>query len=167
MRPSLETARLRLTAVRPGDVEDLHAMFATAAAHMASAGALPAPAETRTWVHRRMAVEREHGLVWYVLRDRRTGELIGNCGLFARRTGVAEPELGYEVVHAHREQGYATEAARAVLVEADASGIPRVWVTVRPGNAASLRVAAKIGMVYVRCEVDDRGELLYLSRARP
>jgi RimJ/RimL family protein N-acetyltransferase len=164
VRALIETARLRLRAVTPGDVDDLHEIFSGATAHVVGAGAFSAREETRSWVLRRMEVEREHGLVWYVLRDRRTGDLIGNCGLFAGHTGLGEPEIGYEIVRAHRGKGYATEAGRAVLHEADSAGISRVWATVRPRNAGSLRVIMKLGMIFSRSEPDERGELLYFTR---
>ncbi|HEV7897046.1 MAG TPA: GNAT family N-acetyltransferase [Planosporangium sp.] len=163
----IDTVRLRLTAVRPSDVDDLHEIFSGTTAQAGDAGAFSVREETRAWVRRRMEAAREHGLAWYVLRDRRTGELIGNCGLFAGRTGPVEPEIGYEIVRAHRRKGYATEAVLAVLAEADAAGVARVWATVRPRNAGSLRVAAKIGMVYSHSELDERGDLLYFTRPRP
>jgi RimJ/RimL family protein N-acetyltransferase len=60
--------------------------------------------------------------------------------------------------------GLATEAARAVLDDALASGIGRVWATIRPHNTASLRVAAKIGMTPRHTRPDSRGPLVYLAR---
>jgi [ribosomal protein S5]-alanine N-acetyltransferase len=46
---------------------------------------------------------------------------------------------------------------QAVLDEALASGIGRVWATIRPRNTASLRVAAKIGMPPRHTRPDSRG----------
>jgi RimJ/RimL family protein N-acetyltransferase len=53
--------------------------------------------------------------------------------------------------------------AGAVLDDALASGIGRVWATIRPHNAASLRVAAKIGMTRRHTRPDSRGPLVYLA----
>ncbi|MGP3534428.1 GNAT family N-acetyltransferase [Microbacterium sp. RD1] len=55
-------------------------------------------------------------------------------------------EIGW---HLHPDawgRGYATEAARVVLGEAWASGIPRVVAVTHPDNAASQRVCRRIGM---------------------
>jgi hypothetical protein len=70
---------------------------------------------------------------------------------FTHGAGVSSPRGlgGYSPVLAvgvGSKGGLATEAARAVLDDALASGIGRVWATIRPHNTASLRVAAKIGM---------------------
>ncbi|MEV6605081.1 GNAT family N-acetyltransferase [Kutzneria sp. NPDC051319] len=59
--------------------------------------------------------------------------------------------------------GLAGEAAHAVLAECFAAGVRRVWATVRPANAASLRIAADLGMTLRHRRADDRGELLYLA----
>ncbi|NEC03775.1 GNAT family N-acetyltransferase [Streptomyces sp. SID7909] len=64
----------------------------------------------------------------------------------------------------HQGRGLAAEAARAVLAECDAVGIPRVWATIRPRNAASLTVAARLGLAHAHTRTDERGKLLYLSR---
>ena len=92
--------------------------------------------------------------------------MLGNCGVFAGRTGSAEPEIGYEIRRSCQGRGLATEAARAVLDDALASGISRVWATIRPHNTASLRVAAKIGMTLQHTKADSRGPLAYLARPR-
>ncbi|HEY2263676.1 MAG TPA: GNAT family N-acetyltransferase [Streptosporangiaceae bacterium] len=78
--------------------------------------------------------------------------------------GGAEPEIGYEIRRSSQGRGLATEAAGAVLNEALASGIGRVWATTRPHNTASLRVAAKIGMTPRHTRADGRGPLVYLAR---
>jgi RimJ/RimL family protein N-acetyltransferase len=61
-------------------------------------------------------------------------------------------------------RGYACEAAAAVISECARVHVARVWATVRPSNAASLRVLARVGMQLNRIEHDDRGSLHYLSR---
>jgi [ribosomal protein S5]-alanine N-acetyltransferase len=157
VRHLIETTRLRLTAVCTADVDELYRIFGD------PSDAFSTLHETRIWVERRIDAARVSDLVWYVLRDRRSGELVGTCGLFAGRTGAVEPEIGYEIVPDHRGKGYATEAARAVLAEAEASGVPRVWTTIRPGNCGSLRVAMKIGMTYSHRRPDERGDMLYLA----
>ncbi len=95
-----------------------------------------------------------------------TGLLLGNCGVFAGRTGPDEPEIGYEIRRSRQGQGLAGEAAQAVLDEALSSGIPRIWATIRPHNTASQRVATRIGMQHHSVGTDSKGRLLYLVSPR-
>ncbi len=104
------------------------------------------------------------GIGALVLRRREDGEPLGYCAIVVGRGTVEEPELAYELLpHAHG-QGYATEAARAVLEAAFATGRTRVWATVRTWNAPSLRVLEKLGFRRDRVTADDAGELLWLVR---
>ena len=53
---------------------------------------------------------------------------------------------------------YATEAARAVVALARATGLRRLWADVWGWNRPSLRVLAKLGFVeHSRAEVEGRG----------
>ncbi len=45
-----------------------------------------------------------------------------------------------------------------------ATGRHRLWSTVRPANAASLRVLEKIGFRRDHVTTDDRGDVVYLVR---
>jgi RimJ/RimL family protein N-acetyltransferase len=55
-------------------------------------------------------------------------------------------ELGYSCVPAHQGHGYVTEAARAIVDWAFASGLHRVYACLEPRNTASARVVEKLGM---------------------
>lgn len=56
-------------------------------------------------------------------------------------------EMGYVLARKHWGQGYASEAAAAVLGFArEELGLDRVEATCRPGNVASQRVLRRIGM---------------------
>jgi ribosomal-protein-alanine N-acetyltransferase len=74
------------------------------------------------------------------------GDVIGYCGLTARRTGSPdEPELAFELLRAVHGVGYATEAGHAVVSWASDAGLPRLWASVWDWNLASRRVLAKLG----------------------
>ncbi len=75
-----------------------------------------------------------------------TRDVIGYCGLIdSGRPSEGEPELAFELLRRVWGQGYATEAATAVLDWARSSGYERVWATVWEWNTASRRVLAKVG----------------------
>lgn len=164
MTPLIMTGRLELRPFRPEDAAELHEIFSDPDTHTIGDGPFTSLAQTAAWISRRADTERQYGLLWYAVRDRVTGRLLGNCGLFAGRTGSAEPEIGYEIRRSFQGQGLASDAARAVLDDALASGIGRVWATIRPHNTASLHVAAKIGMTPRHTTPDSRGPLIYLAR---
>lgn len=65
-------------------------------------------------------------------------------------------EIGFTVFPEFRGRGYATEAARALIGwAARERGVRRFIASVRPGNAPSLRVVAKLGFVQTGRQWDD------------
>lgn len=82
------------------------------------------------------------------VQRRATADVIGYCGLVLDGSGAAgEPELAFELLRAVHNQGYATEAARAVLAWTAGAGYARVWAGVWEWNTASRRVLEKLGFV--------------------
>ncbi len=83
---------------------------------------------------------------------------VGACGIFPHDDGL---KLGYIVDHRHVGNGYAREVARAVCdrVRAERPG-DRIYATIRPDNAASVRVAEHIGFRSAGDWPDDAGPLL-------
>lgn len=61
--------------------------------------------------------------------------------------GVGEVEVGWHLHPDSWGQGYATEAARAVIDRGFGAGVPEVYAVVRPGNVASVAVCLRLGMV--------------------
>ncbi|WP_086826954.1 GNAT family N-acetyltransferase [Allokutzneria sp. NRRL B-24872] len=75
-------------------------------------------------------------------------DVIGYCGL-------VDGELAFELLQRVWGQGYATEAATAVLDRARSSGHERLSATVREWNTTSRRVLAKLGFTEIeRRDVD-------------
>ena len=107
------------------------------------------------------------GIGALVLRRRDDDEALGYCqAIVVGRGTVDEPEIAYELLPSAHGHGYATEAARAVLDAAFATGRTRIWSTVRPWNAPSLRVLDKLGFRRDHVTVDDAGEIVWLVRER-
>jgi RimJ/RimL family protein N-acetyltransferase len=63
-------------------------------------------------------------------------------------------------------QGYATEAARAVLDAAHATGRARIWATLRESNTASFRVLDKLGFRRDHTTRDDGGAVVWMVHDR-
>jgi RimJ/RimL family protein N-acetyltransferase len=102
-----------------------------------------------------------------VMERKGTGDVLGYCGLIANPlVPDGEPEVAYELLRRAWGQGYATEAAQAVLGWARASGHRRLWATVRAWNDASLRVLARLGFDTTdRVEQDAvHGDSLFLTK---
>jgi len=107
---------------------------------------------------------RQSGIGFLAIRRRAEGDPIGYCGLLVGRGSFDEPEIAYELLRCAHGRGYATEAARAVLDAAFATGRRRVWATVRSWNAPSLRVLDKLGFRRDHTVNDEQGELVYMVR---
>jgi RimJ/RimL family protein N-acetyltransferase len=89
-----------------------------------------------------------HGKGWWIVEVAETGEAIGTAGAFVRE-GKPDIELGWSLYRRFWGHGYATEAAKAALDFAfDRHHARRVIAHISPGNAASVRVSQKLGMIY-------------------
>lgn len=96
----------------------------------------------------------EHGFGLFALEERGSGELLGFTGLSIPHflpEILPAVEIGWRLARHRWGQGFATEAARAVLEFAfEDRGLTRVVGVTHVENAASLRVMRRIGMRPVR-----------------
>ena len=107
--------------------------------------------EVRAWIERQMGrYPAGSGLLGMI--EKATGELIGDCGpVWQEIEGRAELEIGFHVNRERWNQGFASEAARAVMDYAFRRfDVERVVSMIRPENAASRRVAEKNGLTVER-----------------
>ncbi|MEZ5989289.1 MAG: GNAT family N-acetyltransferase [Planctomycetota bacterium] len=148
--PVLETPRLVLRTFMAGDEEAMAEVLCDPEVMWFSMGSL-APGEVGAWLEERVEHEARHGFGLWAVCLGTTGDVIGYCGLARRPEGAVHPEveLGFRLARRRWAQGYATEAASAVLDHAFTSlGLARVIALVDPANAASVRVVEKLGMRY-------------------
>ncbi len=98
--------------------------------------------------------------LWPVI-EVETGQLVGHCGLLDKEVeGRTEIELAYMLASSAWGKGYATEMGRALVRYAfEELGIERLIALIEPGNAASERVAVKIGMRMEREVIRPGGEV--------
>lgn len=95
----------------------------------------------------RAIVVRETGVVAGKVSVARAHRL--DTGLF-----VGEYEVGWWLHPDSVGRGYATEAARALLDDVFARGLPDVWCGMYVDNAASAHVAARLGLPFVGRQQD-------------
>ena len=97
------------------------------------------------------------------------GEVVGHCGFHGPPEDVGRAEIGYTVLPSHRGQGYATEAAAALVEYAGARKAGTVFATVAPANAPSLRIVEKLGFVQTGVQIDeiDGEELVFELTVAP
>ena len=127
----------------------------------------PTEQDARSRVARQHRVFADHGFSLLAVELHATGEYVGYCGIVIGRSSADEPEIAYELLQRFHRHGYATEAARAVLDAITATGRTRLWSTVRSWNAASFRVLDKIGFARDHVTVDEKGEVVWLTRPLP
>ena len=125
---------------------------------------MPTLEEAATRLARFRDLTTELGIGALAICRRAEGDVIGYCALVVGRCSLDEPEIAYELLRRFHGHGYATEAARALVAAAAATGRRRLWSTVRPWNTASLRVLEKIGFHRDHTDADDRGDIVYLVR---
>lgn len=105
--------------------------------------------DVRTFVQRFLDWQHEEPRrrVQLAVTLRSTGELIGNVGLRQSMSEGRVAEMGYEISPVHWGCGYATEAARAMLVFGFSTrGLHRIHARCIAENIASARVLEKLGM---------------------
>jgi len=76
-----------------------------------------------------------------------TGELIGDAGIRRKPENDWEADIGYEIAPEHWRNGYATEAAAALINHGfDQMGLHRISSWCIAENVASARVLEKLGL---------------------
>lgn len=147
-----ESDRLLARRMGPGDAVAMHQVYGDAEAMRWVGDGQPLDlAGCERWVEVTLRNYATRGYGMFALASRASGEVIGFCGL-VHPGGQPEVELKYAFRREAWGQGFATEAAAAMLAFAAAKlGIRHVIATTAPENLASHRVLLKAGM--------QRGEL--------
>lgn len=112
------------------------------------------PAEAEERLSSEIALQRDHGVQYWPIFLRETGQHVGCCGLHPKSDG--EEAEAYFGVHLRAEfwgAGLAAEAGRAVVAYAFRSlGKKRLFAGHNPENNASRTMLRKLGFVYVEDE---------------
>ena len=144
----VETPRLGLRLMRSDDVDATLRIFTDPNVMASFSLTSYTRQQMQEWVRRNIDHQRRFGYGLFVVIDKTTGMVIGDCGLeWKDIKGVSLPELGYDLQSDYWRRGLATEAATAVRDYAFTKlGLARLVSLIRVGNEASRRVAEKVGM---------------------
>ncbi|WP_313028869.1 GNAT family N-acetyltransferase [Massilia alkalitolerans] len=158
----LRTERLRLRLVEPGDAAVFLELFNDPAfiEHIGDRGVRTLEAAVKSIEEGPVAMQRARGHSMYMVEALGEGGAavpVGLSGLI-KRDALEDVDLGYAFLPRHRGQGYAFEAARAVVAHARALGIPRLVAITTPGNAASIALLLRLGMCFQGTRIVVAGE---------
>jgi RimJ/RimL family protein N-acetyltransferase len=150
--PLLHTDRLTLRPHSAADLDACAALWGDAAVVRHIGGA---PQDRQAVWFRLLRYAGMWSLLGYgmwAVESRTTGAFLGDAGLMRAERGIAELDDAMEAGWAFGPEawgrGIATEAMRAVLNWADGTlGAPPIRCIIEPGNAGSIRVAAKLGFL--------------------
>lgn len=147
--PVLESPRLTLRGHRVSDLDDSLALWSDPAVVRHISGKPSSREEVWARLLRYIGHWAVAGYGLWHIRERATNRFVGEAGLADFKRDMAysfdgAPEAGWVFAPWCHGQGFATEAMATVLAWADASH-PRTVCIINPDNAASLRVAAKLG----------------------
>lgn len=172
------TPRLLLRTLDPSDADALRPILADPEVMRFSASGPLAERGVAAMLNRAAESYAQYGFGhWAVVRlaDER---LLGFCGLGMQMLGDGRHvEIGYRLARDAWGLGYGTEAAMAARDYGfEQLGIDRIIAIIDPANHKSLRVAAKLGMMYWRDTIYfrrlvhlyacERDEILKLSDGR-
>ena len=171
--PCLETPRLFLRPYRLEDFDSYAAMWAEPAV-VRYVGGTPLSREL-AWIRflRQIGLWHYLGFGFFALQDKATGAFVGEAGFHDLRRAMTPSiegtmEAGWGLIGAMQGRGLAEEAAGAALAWADRHGSGlRMTCIIHPDNAASLRIAGKLGFAeFARSVYNDR-PVVMLDRPRP
>ncbi|WP_298628485.1 GNAT family N-acetyltransferase [uncultured Legionella sp.] len=145
----LETERLLMRTFQENDVESLIGISQDQNV-MRFFPAIPTREETIAFIDRIISHQEEKNFSLYAVEIKNTSEMIGFVGLFTatfQAHFTPAIEIGWRLSSKHWNQGYATEAAKAVLDYAFRKlDLDEVVSFTSELNKPSIRVMQKIGL---------------------
>lgn len=97
-----------------------------------------------------LAMYERHGFGLLLVELKSDGSPLGMCGLL-KRDSLEDADIGFALKPAFWGQGYAYEAAAAVVAEATrVQGLQRIAAIVANDNASSIKLLERLGMRFER-----------------
>jgi RimJ/RimL family protein N-acetyltransferase len=144
----IETERLLIRPWAAEDVSQVGAVYQDDRVTEFIGGNL-SDADLEAFVHRQIAREAEGERVLRPVVEKATSRIVGACGL-QRLEGGPIIEIGWKLSAACWGQGYASEAARAVLQRGHEEALARIVAMIFPRNRRSIAVANRLGLRFVK-----------------
>jgi RimJ/RimL family protein N-acetyltransferase len=168
MAQVLETERLILRHIEPGDAAFIHELMNEPPwIEFIGDRGIRTLADARAFIHERlMPSYEEHGFGFYLTELREDQTQLGICGLIKRDT-LDDVDLGFALFERYWGQGYAREAAEAVIDFArETVGLRRLAAITNPGNARSALLLEALGMKFERMVRlgDEEQEIRFFAR---
>ena len=164
---TLETPRLRLRRLLPGDLDALYKLYRDPDIRRYFPEGVLSREETKEEFEYFLHGHPEHPeLGLWATVERETGAFIGRCGLLPWTLGGKyEVEVAYLIDKSYWGRGFGDEAARAVTEYGfETLGLTRLVSLIDEENRASQRVAEKVGMTFERAMADEQGPFWLYSR---
>lgn len=144
---AINTSRLALRPFAAIDLDALHTILSDPM----TMGCWPAPFtrdHSEQWLMRGRENFEKNGMGRLAVLVRQSQALVGTAGIAQMEIDSnLENDLGYIIHHPFWRQGYAVEAANALLVYGFGTlSLPRICANMARSHVASRRVAEKIGM---------------------
>lgn len=146
----VQTTRLRLRQLTTADPEFMLALLNDPdfIRHVGDRGVRTVESAREYIVKGPMQSYARNGFGLYMVELAGTGEKLGICGL-VKREGLTDIDIGFGFLPEYRSQGYAIEAAGAVMTQArDALGLERVVAITSQDNDRSANVLRKLGFTF-------------------
>lgn len=152
--PTLTTERLVLRGYRESDAPALAALHGDPEViKFLSPTGEPEPGLADAWEHiaRHVGHWALKGCGKWAVDERATGRFVGRVGLYDPPYDWPGLELGWTLTRDSWGKGYATEAARAALAWSfESFKANEIISAIHPDNAASIRVAQRLGERHLR-----------------
>ncbi len=100
----------------------------------------------------------------YAVFEKQTQDYVGHASIRPRPSKPEDSEIGYILHKFHWNKGFATEIAKHLIYFGmNSLGLEQVFATIDDDNEASINVAIKAGMRFLRHEFDEEGRFSVYS----
>jgi len=169
--PGLDTGRLSLRGIRAEDIDFIYEGLSDPRVTAYYAVAFPTLEATREQMDWYAEIWRQRSGLWWSIRRRESGELVGAVGFNNYEAGNRRAEIGYWLLPQFWGRGYASEALEVVIRAAfDELRLHRIEAYVEQGNTASGRLLDRLGFTHEgtlrECEFKDGTYIDLLVYAR-
>ena len=163
-----ETKRLLLRQIDPADAAFIHELMNEPPwIEFIGDRGIRTVADARNFIRDRLMPSYEtHGFGFYLTELRKDHTQLGICGLIKRDT-LDDVDLGFALFERYWGQGYAREAAEAVIDFArETIGLSRLAAVTHPDNLRSAHLLEALGMKFERMVQlgDEELEIRFFAR---